>query len=473
MNEIQDLEIYKCLCEFSTDALYVLDPEADRIILANSAFERISGYTRTELSAPDFDAKSLIPPEERDRLPWEADGSGQGSSERIEGRLVTKTGEMIDVEFAALNTPFNRKTYRLGSIRDVSDRKNLETKLKDEVSLHRRNTIEAAKSSVRIYQLTERIRNVPNLVTGLLNSTTADELFREAARTLCEKDGLAYAGVSFFIREGNELTLAYSTTKKAGRRYNLQKNTRHAKAINEGMEITQGGTTILPLKSREEAIGLMEILFDENERILFDESESVKQGQRDIIRTVAHIIGLMIENLRLYDKVKQQSILDGLTSTYNRRYFDQNLTDEFQRAMRYRRDLSVVIIDLDNFKIINDSHGHLQGDVVLKEVAEIFRKSSRDVDTICRYGGDEFVLLLPETNKSRAQAKAENLRRLIESHPFTRLSGGDEHLFISISIGVSSLTPGTPDQIELFRAADEALYDAKRLGRNLVCTAGG
>ena len=473
MSEVVDLEIYRCLSEYTSDALYVFDPDRNCLILVNSAFERILGHPRGELLSPEFDPNSLIHPDDRPRFSWGVGPEAEGGGESVEVRLVTKTGEVREVELSFLIPPPGGKGYRLGSIRDISERKGLESKLKEEVGLHRRNTIEAAKSSVRIYQLTERIRNVPQLVTSLLNAATEDELFQEAARTLCEKLGLAYAGVSFLLKEEDRLRLKYSTSKKAGKSYGLQKSSRYAKAFKEGLEITRGGVSILPLKSRASVIGLMEIQFDENEKILFDESESVKQGQHDIVRTIAHMIGLMIENLRLYETVRQQSILDELTEIYNRRYFDRNLADEFQRATRYRRDLSVVIIDLDNFKTINDTCGHLQGDVVLKEVAQIFRKSSRDVDTICRYGGDEFILLLPETNKSRAQAKAENLRRSIESNAFTRLSDPDDPIFLSISIGVSSLTPRITDHGELFQAADRALYDAKRLGRNLVCTADG
>ena len=99
------------------------------------------------------------------------------------------------------------------------------------------------------------------------------------------------------------------------------------------------------------------------------------------------------------------------------------------------------------------------------------QRNTRDVDTICRYGGDEFVLLFPETNRSRAQAKAENLRQLIEAHGFECLDDAAQSLSISISIGVASITPRTRSQEDLFKAADRALYEAKRLGRNLVCTA--
>lgn len=462
MDGVKRLEIYQCLSEFTSDGLYVYDPESSRIIVANTTLERVSGYSAAELTSPDFPPELLIHEGDRHLFPFERE---EASDERVRVRLVTKEKEIRHVECMTMPVAFGEKRCWIGAIQDVTDRKTLETKLKEEVALQKRNTIETAKSSVRIYQLTEKIRNVPNLTTSLLNAPDEETLLKEASRTLCEKEGLGYAEVSFYLREEDSLVLAYSTHKPTGRKVPLSKNTAHVKAFNEATESSRGGTMMMPLKSRDAVIGLIEVRHDENERVLFDESESVKQGQKDIVRTIANMVGLMIDNLRLYRRVKQQSIRDELTQTYNRRHFDSRVRGEFVRASRYRRDLSLVVIDIDNFKGINDTWGHPEGDLVLKALANFLQTHVRQADVLCRYGGEEFVALLPQTSWDQAHHLAERLREGIAGTSIP-LSDGDIH--ITVSIGAATRTAGM-DGENLLKAADAGLYQAKKSGKNRVC----
>lgn len=180
----------------------------------------------------------------------------------------------------------------------------------------------------------------------------------------------------------------------------------------------------------------------------------------------ANQVAITLENARLYAEVQQLAITDVLLEIYNRRGLFALGAREVERAQRLHRPLSALILDLDFFKRINDTHGHAIGDEVLHEVAQRCRSNIRGIDLIGRYGGDEFAVLLPETDLGVAHLIAERLRTTIADTPIaTQRSGG---VTLTISLGGAALTASTPDLAALLHHADGALYMAKRRGRNRV-----
>ena len=176
--------------------------------------------------------------------------------------------------------------------------------------------------------------------------------------------------------------------------------------------------------------------------------------------------------LKLVEMQSQDLLMkDALTEVYNRRRIQKDLPAEIKRARRYGKPLSLVICDLDHFKSINDTHGHLAGDIVLKEVAQRLRSNCRaDIDWVARYGGEEFVIVLPETEVEGAMILAENMRQAIEEKPFQ--VSASLSLKVTMSLGAAGynvipLTDVTPD--EIIGQADLCLYKAKTQGRNRVC----
>ncbi len=159
---------------------------------------------------------------------------------------------------------------------------------------------------------------------------------------------------------------------------------------------------------------------------------------------------------------------DGLTNIYNRRFFEYTLSQEFDRAIRYGSMLSFIIIDLDFFKLVNDTHGHLAGDEVLKETAKRIQKALRTADTCARYGGEEFAIILPETPLQGAVMLAERLRKTLASQPI-EING--RNISVTASIGVAQALQGMKKHKELIEHADAALYQSKENGRNLVTLA--
>ena len=165
-----------------------------------------------------------------------------------------------------------------------------------------------------------------------------------------------------------------------------------------------------------------------------------------------------------HETIYRMTIVDGLTGVHNKRFLLESLEREMPRARRHKRPLSLLMFDIDHFKSINDTYGHLAGDYVLKELATVVKGRLRPDDVLGRYGGEEFGVALPETPLAGAVAIAEELRRLIETHEFV-FEG--EHIRVTVSVGAAQLGEGQ-DVLEFIKTADEKLYAAKRGGRNRV-----
>lgn len=167
-----------------------------------------------------------------------------------------------------------------------------------------------------------------------------------------------------------------------------------------------------------------------------------------------------------HEEIYKMTIMDGLTEVYNKRYFLESLERELARAKRYGRALSLIMFDIDFFKNINDNFGHLAGDKILKDLAQMVKGRTRSEEIVARYGGEEFAVLVPETDNVGSVALAEQVRKLVEAKSFT-FEG--ESIPVTISLGVASLTTQEWNVQEFIKASDEKLYAAKRSGRNKTC----
>jgi diguanylate cyclase (GGDEF)-like protein len=199
--------------------------------------------------------------------------------------------------------------------------------------------------------------------------------------------------------------------------------------------------------------------------MLFSEKPHVfSADEQALFDRVGRLLAQALQNAQAHERVRHQAITDALTGAYNRHYFDDFLDIEVRRCARYGRPMSLLLLDMDDFKACNDQGGHQAGDQALKEVVRILNSGVRSVDMVARYGGEEFVVVLPETEHEGALEAAERLRRLIDDHDF---SCGK----LTSSIGMVSIdysNGDTPDANELFARADKALFQAKQAGRNRV-----
>ena len=194
------------------------------------------------------------------------------------------------------------------------------------------------------------------------------------------------------------------------------------------------------------------------------DSAAFSAGDEEAVRTLAGQAGIAVDNVMLHREAQRLSITDALTGLWNFRYLSMSLAREIERASRFDRQLAVLMLDLDRFKQVNDTHGHARGDAVLRELAARITEQVREVDTLARYGGEEFVLVLPETTIEGATMLAERICVAVRREPFGDM--GDEPLGITVSIGVAAFPEHGGSPATLMRAADEALYAAKRAGRD-------
>lgn len=196
---------------------------------------------------------------------------------------------------------------------------------------------------------------------------------------------------------------------------------------------------------------------------------ALPEAKQQLARTVAEQLSLAIVNLRLRETLQNQSIRDPLTGLFNRRYLEEVLIQELARARRKNHPISVIMLDIDHFKLFNDTYGHEVGDYVLQAVGQLLRESIRDSDTACRYGGEEMILVLPEIFLEQAQIKAEGIRLAIAQLELAH--NGDRLLPLTVSLGVSAFPQHGATGAAVIQAADAALYRAKAAGRNQVIVA--
>ncbi|OGW76472.1 MAG: hypothetical protein A3J52_02675 [Omnitrophica bacterium RIFCSPHIGHO2_02_FULL_49_9] len=209
----------------------------------------------------------------------------------------------------------------------------------------------------------------------------------------------------------------------------------------------------LPLTAEDECIGVMNITNKAT-------GEQFSAEEVDLLVTLAGQAAVTINNANLY----HLAITDGLTQLFINRYFRQKLQDEITRSKRYQRPFSLIMTDIDHFKKFNDTYGHQQGDAVLVTTAKLFKSISREPDIPCRYGGEEFAIILPETGIEGAQTMAERLRKEVEAYEYPSLKGGS--LKVTISLGVATFPEHAADAESMIKKADVALYACKEAGRN-------
>ncbi len=225
------------------------------------------------------------------------------------------------------------------------------------------------------------------------------------------------------------------------------------------------------LKSEEVLVVPMTAKDKVNGIILADNFITKKPITKDDIHMLimlANQAGLAIENSQLYEKTVISSHTDPLTGLWNHGYFQYLLQEELERSKATKNPLSLVMLDIDDFKVYNDTLGHQAGDRILKDLAGFLKNHSRKMDCVCRYGGEEFTIILPQTDKNEAFLIAERLRQDFEKHPFVH----EEilpHKKLTVSIGLSSFPQDGSSSSEIIAFSDQALYKAKHKGKNNTC----
>ncbi len=239
----------------------------------------------------------------------------------------------------------------------------------------------------------------------------------------------------------------------------VTKDERFSKRADMISNFTTNSVICVPLKTRGNCFGVIELINTVQDR-------SFNEDDLRLLTIVADYTAIAIENSRFFERIQELTIKDDLTSLYNSRHLHNTLKVEVARARRFQHPVSMIFFDLDHFKNINDVHGHLCGSKMLKETADLLLNHIRSIDLCFRYGGDEFVVVMPESTKDAAIFVAKKLRNAFKDNAF--LKEEKVNAIMTASFGVASFPTDAKDENDLIKAADEAMYRVKNRSRDDV-----
>jgi len=292
----------------------------------------------------------------------------------------------------------------------------------------------------------------------LLVDEESQELYFEAAvgqgaekiRDLRIKIGEGIAG--WVAREGEPVLVS-----------DVQQDPRFASRFDQVSQFETTSVLAVPLRSKDRTLGVIELI---NSRSRGEDGSAFSEKDVRTLASIADYAAIALENARNFQRLQELTIVDDHTGLFNSRHLQRQLESELVRARRFGHPVSVVFMDLDHFKSVNDTHGHQRGSALLREAGQLLVQQLRTVDIPVRYGGDEFVVLLPETDRVQATVCAWRLREAIANHVFLVSEG--VAVRITASFGVAAFPEDASSGDDLVRKADLAMYRAKEAGRDRV-----
>jgi diguanylate cyclase (GGDEF)-like protein/PAS domain S-box-containing protein len=458
----------------SPDSLFRIAPiglaridSRGRIVEANPTLADLSGYAATDLAGRRF--TDFIPREEAVALltAFRSLVEGRARRSRTENRWRRKDGRLVwvDVAVALVGAEAGRPPHFVAAVQPSPPRRQTETALRQE---NRR----LAGAVLELEQRTREISVLSEAGDLLQACRTTEEAYgvigRMAAQLFPNDSGsVSLSGASPNMVEA----VATWGTVVGDRLFGLDE----CWALRRGRVHVSGGVeagpvcrhlrsagpavhVCVPMMAHGEAVGLLSLVTEA--------AGPLEDAKQRLATTVAEHIALALANLKLRETLRRQSIRDPLTTLFNRRYMEESLAREMRRASRGRHPVGIIMLDLDHFKAFNDAFGHEVGDRLLREVGAVLQRSIRGEDIACRYGGEEFILILPEASLIDAAQRAEQLRESIRT--INVLDRRQAPSAVTVSCGVAIYPDHGPTAEAVVRAADAALYHAKAHGRDRV-----
>jgi diguanylate cyclase (GGDEF)-like protein len=333
-----------------------------------------------------------------------------------------------------------------------------------------------ALQNARLYSLEQQRARQLQAINAIAQQTTAVLDLEDLLGRVCQliQDAFGVSHVSLFLREDHDLVLRahhgtltpcipeggrFAATMEPWASILAESCTSMERDLCEtpaGRFFAESASRLcIPLVSFGQTLGVLAL---DSSR-----TDAFSDGDQQSLESVADICATAIQNAHYVDRVKQLAYLDGLTGIFNRRFFELRIMEEIERARRYGTGMAVIMADIDEFKRLNDEFGHVLGDEVLRQVSSLFHQQLRKVDVVCRYGGEEFGILLTQVNPEQAMVVAEKLRKMVEGWQFPGVPRT-----VTISAGAATFPQHGTSRDGLVRAADSALYSAKQAGRNKV-----
>ena len=453
----QSEQVSKAMLETAGTGIYLLEDGCFQYV--NHLFEVISGYSSDELKGKH--SLDYVYPDDREHVRSKAIEVLKGQSNLpYQFRLVRKNGEIAWVLDRLASIQSNGKRSVLGTLADISEMKRAEAQIL-EYTKQLEALFNIGVAASRTLDIGELLDSVLDKVLNVMEFKAGGIfLFDPKTNELALR---AYRGVSKrFVKKVEQMVLneGFSARVAISGKPLLIPDVESDSRLRR-MEIRSEGIhsfAAVPIMAKEQILGIMAV-----------GGHSARQfppSATYLLSTIASQIGMAIDNARLYERALQLAFTDSLTGLYNRRYLLDQLDREFARANRNQSSLSLVMMDVDGLKAINDTFGHNEGDAVLKELGSILKINTRASDIAARWGGDEFVLLTSDTDSKGARRIGERIRSQVERRR-PMISGKETS--ISISVGIASYPENASGVTELLKRSDEAMYNAKGLGKNQVC----
>lgn len=471
-------EKYRLLMDAVPDPVIVFDQEGN-VAYLNPAFTRKFGWKPREIVGAPLD---FIPAENREESLEALQKMCRGDvAIALETRRTTKDGKTLEIQ-GSISQIKNRQGEFDGSIvilRDVTGIKDTEKAL--------RESNQRLSLSVREQERRARELSTLNAMNELLQACYSEADTYQVMTSICKKLFPRDAGFLSMRNETEEYFRAVASWGDpsfkhmdfdADACWALRLGKQHAVEDKASDLLCSHGTSsdctsylCLPITTSTGTRGILHVCFHTPPAGLPE--KSIKQywaSRKMLLSTMVEHYSLSLVNLKLRQTLKDQSIRDPLTGLFNRRYLDESMNREMFRARRHGTTTGVVMMDVDHFKQLNDTYGHEAGDVTLMGLASFLQQRTRDEDILCRYGGEEFVLIMPDSSLLNTRKRAEQLCR--EVHKNLRVHHQGNVHPITISLGVSTFPDHGPTMEATLNAADAALYQAKEQGRNRVVIAG-
>ncbi len=333
-----------------------------------------------------------------------------------------------------------------------------------------------ALQNARLYSLEQQRARQLQAINAIAQQTTAVLELEDLLARVCEliQSAFRVSHVSLFLREDRDLVLRAhhgTLTPRIPQGGRFPANTEPWATILAGnggaTETDMRGASAKFFDESAARICIPLVSFGQTLGILALDSalpDAFRDGDLQSLESVADICATAIQNAHYVERVKQLAYLDGLTGIFNRRHFEMRILEEIERARRYNTAMAIIMADIDHFKRLNDEFGHVLGDEVLRQVSSLFHQQVRRIDVVCRYGGEEFCVLLTQANSEQAMSIADKLRKMVAGWQFPGVP-----CTVTISAGVAAFPQHGTTRDQLVKAADAALYAAKQAGRNQVC----
>jgi diguanylate cyclase (GGDEF)-like protein/PAS domain S-box-containing protein len=459
------------------DLISLEDPEKNPVRWSDEVF-RIFGYEPGVIEPSRRAFFRIVHPDEREEVRQSLDYALRESKPyTLDFRIIRPDGAERNIHERG-DIIFDESTHKplklVGSVQDVTDR------VQAEIQLQKANQELAEK----VHELQQRTREI-NLLSEMGSrlqsckdaneayaeiSNVAEKLFPKWSGELCVPSpsrtmvetvanwGQVGEGERVFapddcwaLRRGQPQSFRRGEKSSACRHIDLTKVTE---------------SLCVPFMAQGEALGIVSLQMRGSQEDQESATRSSGEAERRLAAVLAEHVALALGNLKLKESLKNQSICDPLTGLFNRRYMEESLEREFSRANRNKSSVAIIMIDLDHFKRFNDTFGHLAGDALLRAFGDLLKRSTRGQDISCRYGGEEFAIVLSDSNLAGSLQRAESLRQQVKQ--LSVEYAGQLLGAVTVSVGVALFPDHGGTMSEVLRAADQALYCAKREGRDRV-----